>query len=69
MSSLPGSGMLRRSKERVITERTSPAELAAETSSEDARSFVRRVKRVTRRKFGLQQKVCILPDGFRGSVE
>jgi hypothetical protein len=51
LSSLPGSGTLGRVKERVMTEQKPPAELVAEASGEDTRRLIRRVKRVTRRKY------------------
>ena len=41
MSSLPGNGTLDRSKERVVIEQKSLAELAAKASNEDTKSFVR----------------------------
>jgi len=40
--------------------RKSPAGLAAETSSEDTLSFIRRVKRTTRRKYTPEEKVRIM---------
>jgi hypothetical protein len=40
---------LGRDKERLMTEQKSPAELLAEASSEDTRSFIRRVKRAALR--------------------
>jgi len=51
-----------------MTEQKSPAELAAEASSEDTRSFVRRVKRATRRKYTPEEKVRIVLEGFRGEI-
>jgi len=51
-----------------MTEQKSPAELAAEVSSEDTRSFVRRVKRATRRKYTPEEKVRIVLEGFRGEI-
>ena len=48
-------------------ERTS-AEVRAESSSDEARQFVRRVRRVTRRKFTPEEKVRIVLEGFRGEV-
>jgi len=68
LSSLPDSGTLGRSKERVMIEQRSPAELAAEASSEDTRSFVRRVKRATRRKYTPEEKVRVVLEGFRGEI-
>ena len=43
-----------------MIEQRSPAELAAEASSEDTRSFVRRVKRATRRKYTPEEKVRVV---------
>jgi hypothetical protein len=40
----------------VPQERTA-AEVQAEASSEETKQFVRRVRRVTRRKFGPEEKV------------
>jgi hypothetical protein len=40
-----------------MTEQKSVAELAAEANSEDTRSFVRRVKRATRRRYTPEEKV------------
>jgi hypothetical protein len=51
-----------------MTEQRCPAELAAEGSSEDTRSFVRRVKRATRRKYTPEEKVGIVLEGFRGEI-
>lgn len=51
-----------------MTEQKSPAELAAEASSEDTRSFVRRVKRATRRKYTPEEKVRIVLEGFRSEL-
>jgi transposase len=51
-----------------MTEKKSPAELVAEASSEDTRSFVRRVKRATRRKYTPEEKVRIVLEGFRGEI-
>jgi transposase len=51
-----------------MIEQKSPAELAAEASSEDRRSFVRRVKRTTRRKYTPEEKVRIVLEGFRGEI-
>jgi hypothetical protein len=43
----------------VPKERT-PAEIKAEASSEETKQFVRRVRRVTRRKFGPEEKVRVV---------
>ena len=51
-----------------MIEQRSPAELAAEASSEDTRSFVRRVKRATRRKYTPEEKVRVVLEGFRGEI-
>lgn len=51
-----------------MTEQKSPAELVAKASSEDTRSFVRRVKRATRRKYTPEEKVRIVLEGFRGEI-
>ena len=51
-----------------MTEQKSPAELAAEASSEDAKGFIRRVRRATRRKYTPEEKVRIVLEGFRGEV-
>jgi transposase len=51
-----------------MTKEKSPAELAAEASSEDTLSFIRRVKRVTRRKYTPEEKVRIVLEGFRGEI-
>ena len=49
-------------------ERT-PGEVRAEASSDETRQFVRRVRRVTRRKFTPEEKVRIVLEGFRGEVK
>ena len=49
-------------------ERTS-AEVRAEASSDETKQFVRRVRRVTRRKFTPEEKVRIVLEGFRGEVK
>lgn len=51
-----------------MTEQKSAAELVAEASSEETRSFVRRVKRATRRKYTPEEKVRIVLEGFRGEI-
>ncbi|MFQ5879084.1 MAG: transposase [Dehalococcoidia bacterium] len=48
-------------------ERT-PAEVQAEARSEEARQFIRRVRRVTRRKFTPEKKVRIVLEGFRDEL-
>ena len=52
----------------MAQERT-PAEVRAEASSDETRQFVRRVRRVTRRKFTPEEKVRIVLEGFRGEVK
>jgi transposase len=52
----------------VPQERT-PAEVRAEASSDETRQFVRRVRRVTRRKFTPEEKVRIVLEGFRSEVK
>jgi transposase len=51
-----------------VPEERSPAEAQAEARSEETRQFVRRVRRVTRRKFSPEEKVRIVLEGFRGEV-
>ena len=46
-----------------------PAEIKAEASSEETKQFVRRVRRVTRRKFTPEEKVRVVLEGFRGEVK
>ena len=47
----------------------SPAESQAEAETEETRQFVRRVRRVTRRKFSPEEKVRVVLEGFRGEVK
>jgi transposase len=68
LSSLLGSGALGHVKERMMAEQKSPAELLAEASSEDTRSFIRRVKRATQRKYTSEEKVRVIVEGFRGEI-
>ena len=42
--------------------------LAAEERSEETRSFVRRVRSVTRRKYSPEEKIRIVLEGFRREV-
>jgi transposase len=42
--------------------------MRAEAETEETRQFVRRVRRVTRRKFSPEEKVRIVLEGFRGEV-
>jgi transposase len=51
----------------VAQERT-PAQIKAEAGAEETPRFVRKVRRVTRRKFTLEEKVRIELEGFRGEV-
>ncbi len=51
----------------MAQERT-PAEVRAEASSDETRQFVRRVRRVTRRKFTPEEKVRIVLEGFGREV-
>ncbi len=51
-----------------MSEKRSPAEVRAEAETEETRQFVRRVRRVTRRKFTPEEKVRIVLEGFRGEV-
>ena len=44
------------------------AEVLAEAGTEETRQFVRRVRRVTRRKFTPEEKVRIVLEGFRGEL-
>ena len=52
-----------------MAEQKFPAELVAETSSEDTRNFVRRVKGATRRKHTLEEKLRIVLERFRPSIQ
>ncbi len=61
--------MLPRRTERAVAEKRSPAEMRAEAETEETRQFVRRVRRVTRRKFTPEEKVRIVLEGFRGEVK
>ncbi len=49
-------------------ERTA-AEVQAEASSDETRQFVRRGRRVTRRRFTPEESVRIVLEGFRGEVK
>jgi transposase len=42
--------------------------MGAEAGTEETRQFVRRVRRVTERRFTPEQKVRIALEGFRGEV-
>ena len=52
-----------------MAEKRSSAEMRAEAATEETRQFVRRVRRVTRRKFTSEEKVRIVLEGFRGEVK
>ncbi len=47
----------------------SSAEIQAESETEETRQFVRRVRRVTRRKFSPEEKVRVVLEGFRAEVK
>ncbi len=47
----------------------SSAEIQAEAETEETRQFVRRVRRVTRRKFSPEEKVRVVLEGFRAEVK
>ncbi len=51
-----------------MTKQKHRAELAAEASSEDTLSFIRRMKRTTRRKYTPEEKVRIVLEGSRGEI-
>jgi len=51
-----------------VPEKHTPAEVRAEAGTEGTRQFVRRVRRVTRRKFTPEEKVRIVLEGFRGEL-
>jgi transposase len=46
-----------------------PAQIKAEASNEETKQFIRRVRRVTRRKFTPEEKVRVVLEGFRGEVK
>jgi hypothetical protein len=52
-----------------MAERESPAELVAEASGDDTRSFVWRVKRAIQRKFSPEEKVRIVLEGVRPNIQ
>ena len=56
--------MLPRRKERAVSEESAQARI-----SEETQQFVRRVRRVTRRKFTPEEKVRIVLEGFRGEAK
>jgi len=51
-----------------VPEKRTTAEVRAEAGTEGTREFVRRVRRVTRRKFTPEEKVRIVVEGFRGEL-
>ena len=51
-----------------MTDRVSTVEVLARRRSDETRAFVRQVKRVTRRKFTPEEKVRVLPEGFRSEL-
>ena len=51
-----------------MPKKRSAAEMLAEAGTEETRQFVRRVRRVTRRKFTPEEKVRIVLEGFRGDL-
>ncbi len=51
-----------------MPEESSSATLEAESDSEETRSFIKRVRRITRRKFTSEEKIRIVLEGFRHEV-
>ena len=51
-----------------MLKKRSPAEVRAEAGTEEPRQFVRRVRRVTRRKFTPEEKVRVVLEGLRGEL-
>jgi len=51
-----------------VSEETSGAILEAESHSEETRSFIKQVRRITRRKFTPEEKIRIVLEGFRHEV-
>ncbi len=51
-----------------MAEKRSPAEMGAEAETEETRQFVRRVRRVTRRKFTPEEKVRIVLEVRRSNT-
>ncbi len=56
-------------KGRAVPQQRTPAEVRAETGTEETRQFVRRVRRVTRCKFTPEEKVRVVVEGFRGEMK
>ena len=51
-----------------MTEELSSATLEAKSDSEETRSFIKRVRRIARRKFTPEEKIRIVLEGFRHEV-
>ncbi len=51
-----------------MSEESISATLEAESHSEETRSFIKRVRRITRRKFTSEEKIRIVLEGFRHEV-
>ena len=51
-----------------MSEESISATLEAESHSEETRSFIKRVRRITRRKFTPEEKIRIVLEGFRHEV-
>jgi len=51
-----------------VSEETSGAILEAKYHSEETRSFIKQVRRITRRKFTPEEKIRIVLEGFRQEV-
>ena len=62
------SGVPAEEKERPVLQERSPAEVRREARTENTRQFVRRARRVARRKFAPEEKVLVVLEGFRGEV-
>ncbi len=51
-----------------MNEESLSAILKAESHTEETRSFIRQVRRITRRRFTPEEKICIVLEGFRHEV-
>jgi transposase len=51
-----------------VSEESSGAILAAESHTEETRSFIKQVRRISRRKFTPEEKIRIVLEGFRHEV-
>jgi transposase len=51
-----------------VSEESSGAILAAEAHTEETRSFIKQVRRISRRKFTPEEKIRIVLEGFRHEV-